>query len=744
MDFMNFPAKLNERRARSLATDSMPRRARQGRPLGGLAPLVVLVVALSVTALGTVFVSRVVTERDRVRFDDIVTASVRDLEERMQGYIDVLHAVAGLVALKPDLGSGEFAYFVGRLEPSKRYPDIQGIGWVPRVDARGKLELEAQHGPSFRVWPEGEREIYYPITVMAPQGSASPLGWDAATDPDQRATMLSAAATGDAVASGRTELPASDREGFLVYMPVYSGMPLPDTVRERELTLRGFVFSPFVTERLFGRLFEEARARQVTISVRDGRRLFYGPEGDETRRPMFETTRAVEVAGRTWTLAFATTPAFAQRSQQYLVPLVLIGGLLLSVLLTGITWSETRARSSAERATRELARSREALRQANVAKDEFLAMLGHELRNPIGALANTVRVMRLTAKGDPVLQRSLDIAARQVRHQTRLVDDLLDVSRMSTGKIRLQRQKLDLNEIVKSAASDAISRAREQRQTLALHPSAEPLAVEGDPVRLGQVVNNLLGNAIKYTPSGGRVDVFVEAQDGEAVVRVRDTGAGIDPQALGRVFELFAQDETTKQQAQGGLGIGLTLARQLIELHGGRIEATSEGRGRGSEFTIRLPRADGSPEPLEYEDSRVSVRVGLDERASAGITVLVIEDNDDARQMLCDLLGLLGHTVVAAADGQAGVDLAHQRRPDMALVDVGLPVMSGYEVARALRASPDTRGTLLVALTGYGQPEDRRRAFDAGFDEHLVKPLDMARLQELLARRSDDSRAGAG
>jgi signal transduction histidine kinase/CheY-like chemotaxis protein len=716
---------------------------RPSRPLSGLAPLVVLVVALSVTALGTVFVSRVVSERDRMRFEDGITSHIRDIEERAHTYIDALHAAGALVALKPNLSRADFRYFVERLEPSNRYPDIQGIGWVPRVDATARDDFiratRIEGDREFRIWPESEQSTHYPVLYLEPQVDAHQIGYDLGADAERRATLEVATAAGDATASGKVRLANGD-DGFVVFVPVYSGPALPDGIEERLRRVRGFVYSPFRARELFKNTFSE-RKNLIGVSVYDGEgaapeRLYYSDEqGERGRGSELEASRSVVIAGRTWTLLFAPTPQFSARSQSYLVPLVLLGGLLLSVLLTGITWSETRARAAAERATLELQQSREALRRANAAKDEFLAMLGHELRNPIGALANTVRVMRMTAPDDPVLQRSLDVAARQVRHQTRLVDDLLDVSRMSTGKIRLLTQKLDLHEVVKGAVTDAGPRAAEHGLELTFRRASGPLTVVGDPIRLGQVFTNLLNNAIKYTPAGGRIDVVVERDPaGErAAVKVRDTGSGIEPQALGRIFDLFAQAEITKERAQGGLGIGLTLARQLVELHGGRIEASSAGRGKGSEFCVRLPTVAGAPESLEYEDSRVSVRVGLDERRG-GLTILVVEDNADARQMLRELLSLLGHRVITAEDGASGVEQARANRPDVALVDLGLPVMNGYDVARSLRSSSETRSTYLVALTGYGQPEDRRRALESGFDEHLVKPLNLARLNELLER----------
>jgi signal transduction histidine kinase/CheY-like chemotaxis protein len=732
-------------------TSQTAARARRSRPLTGLAPLVVLVVALSVTALGTVFVERVVSERDRMRFDDGIAMHLRDIEQRAHTYIDALHAAAALVALKPNLSRDDFRYFVERLEPSHRYPDIQGIGWVPRVDATAKDDFvratQIEGRREFRIWPESNRSTHYPVLYLEPETDPHQVGYDLASDAERLATLEVAASVGVAVASGKLRL-ANGSDGFIVFMPVYSGPVVPSTVDERLRQLRGFAFSPFRARELFKSTFAN-RKHLIAVAVYDGEavaadRLYYDDQHEQRAAgSVLEARRRIAVAGRTWTLVFAPTKEFGARSQSHLVPFVLLGGLVLSLLLTGITWSETRARAAAERATHELQQSREALRRANAAKDEFLAMLGHELRNPIGALANTVRVMRMTAPDDPVLHRSLDVAARQVRHQTRLVDDLLDVSRMSTGKIRLQKQKLDLHEVVKSAVADARARVAEHGLELSFRRGSRPLTVVGDPVRLGQIFTNLLNNAIKYTPAGGRIEVAAEADPagGQATVRVRDTGSGIEPHALERIFDLFAQAENAKERAQGGLGIGLTLARQLVELHGGRIEARSAGRGKGSEFCVRLPTVGGSPEAVEYEDSRVSVRVGLEDGQPQALTILIVEDNADARHMLTDLLKLLGHRVVTAEDGAAGIAQAREHQPDVALVDLGLPVMNGYDVARTLRAGADTHSILLVALTGYGQPEDRRRALESGFDEHLVKPLNLSRLNQLLERGFSRSRS---
>jgi signal transduction histidine kinase/integral membrane sensor domain MASE1/ActR/RegA family two-component response regulator len=357
---------------------------------------------------------------------------------------------------------------------------------------------------------------------------------------------------------------------------------------------------------------------------------------------------------------------------------------------------------------------------ANRSKDRFLAMLSHELRNPLGAISNAVHVLERVGDA-PAARRAREIIGRQVQHLGRLVDDLLDVSRATTGKIILRREVVELAAIVDRAVAGLAAR---QPGAARVVVDARPVRVTGDAVRLEQVVTNLLENAAKYTPADGRVGVTVRMEDGAAMLVVEDSGVGIAPELLPHVFDLFVQADRSLDRAAGGLGIGLTLVRQIVELHGGTVEATSAGVGHGSRFTVRLPAtAAAASEP----PSRSAAQETATQR------ILVVEDNDDAREMLCQLVRLLGHEVHEATDGPAAVDGALRLKPDFTVVDIGLPGMDGYEVARRIRANTAGRGLKLVALTGYGRREDRERALGAGFDEHLVKPIDPARLAAMLS-----------
>jgi signal transduction histidine kinase/CheY-like chemotaxis protein len=372
----------------------------------------------------------------------------------------------------------------------------------------------------------------------------------------------------------------------------------------------------------------------------------------------------------------------------------------------------------------------EALRQADRRKDEFLAMLAHELRNPLAPMRNALEIIRLRGPERRLAVRaSWDMVERQVEHLSRLVDDLLDVARITRGKINLEKEPVALAEVVRRAVETSRPLIEGRRHRLEVRLPDEPLHVIGDLTRLAQVLLNLLNNAAKYTEEGGQITLTVEraaADPGAVVLRVRDTGVGIPPEVLPKVFDLFTQASRTLDRAQGGLGIGLTLVRRLVEMHGGSVRASSAGPGKGSEFVVRLPLFFG-PLPAPAHGN------GSGEHPAAGHRILVVDDNRDSASSLAVLLRLSGHEVVTAHDGAAALEKAEHFRPQLALLDIGLPGMDGYELARRLRQLPGLRQVRLAALTGYGSEEDRRRSRAAGFDHHLVKPVEREALLVLLA-----------
>jgi two-component system CheB/CheR fusion protein len=371
-------------------------------------------------------------------------------------------------------------------------------------------------------------------------------------------------------------------------------------------------------------------------------------------------------------------------------------------------------------------RSEQVLREANRQKDEFLAMLGHELRNPLAAVRNAVAV----ASVDPLRQaRALEIARRQTDQLGRLIDDLLDVARITQGRIALRKEPIDLHDVLQRAldhTKPAIE-ARTLHLDVALAP--EPARMNADPARLEQVFGNLLGNAAKYNEPGGSIRIQTALTNVEVVVTIHDTGVGIAPEVLPDIWSLFAQGDQSLERSEGGLGIGLTIAKQLVELHGGHVSAESAGIGKGSMFVVRLPTAALTTEPSAADAADVA---GDAVTATPASRVLVVEDNRDAAESLVMILEMLGHPVHVVYDGAAALDAARRYAPDLMLVDIGLPGIDGYEVARRVRRDPALARCILVALTGYGRNEDKRQARAAGFDRHVVKPVDLTALRALL------------
>jgi signal transduction histidine kinase len=405
-------------------------------------------------------------------------------------------------------------------------------------------------------------------------------------------------------------------------------------------------------------------------------------------------------------------------SSRELIGMALFGllGALLSVLADRLR----RARQLADSHAEELA-------QAHRRKDEFLAMLGHELRNPLAPLKNAAHILRLREAADEQARWAAEVIDRQVGQMSRLVDDLLDVSRITRGQVRLQKEVVELAAVIERAVEISRPLIEARRHELVESPPKGPAWLEADPVRLAQVIANLLNNAAKYTEERGRITLRAEREGAEVVLRVRDNGLGLAPDVLPHVFELFTQDRRTLDRSQGGLGIGLTLVKGLVEMHGGSVQALSEGPGKGSEFVVRLPaKVASGPDQGEDDDPVPSA-------PAVGSRVLIVDDNADSAESLAMLLAVRGHEVRTAPDGPAALDAAEEFRPEAVILDIGLPGMDGYEVARRLRGR-GLANAFLVAVTGYGADEDRLRAEEAGFDAHLVKPADPDTLERLLAR----------
>jgi signal transduction histidine kinase/ActR/RegA family two-component response regulator len=374
-------------------------------------------------------------------------------------------------------------------------------------------------------------------------------------------------------------------------------------------------------------------------------------------------------------------------------------------------------------------RAEDALKEADRSKNEFLATLAHELRNPLAPIRAAVKILQLKAKPTPESQSALEVIDRQTRQMTRLIDDLLDIARITSNKLELRRERIELGDVLNAAVETSKPLIEQRGHELILGPPAGPIYLDGDLVRLAQVVSNLLNNAAKYTERGGRIWLTVEEKDCNAMLTVRDTGMGITSEVLPRIFEMFTQADRAMSGSPGGLGIGLTLVRRLVQMHGGTITVRSDGRGKGSEFIIGLPMFE-DPSPAEVES--VTIQKALVEK-SAPLRILVVDDNQDSADSLGLLMELLGNEVRVVHDGQKAVDVAKEFQPRVVLLDIGLPTINGYEAARKIREQPWGKQAVMVAVTGWGEDVDRQRSKDAGFDHHLVKPVDLDALTALLA-----------
>jgi len=384
--------------------------------------------------------------------------------------------------------------------------------------------------------------------------------------------------------------------------------------------------------------------------------------------------------------------------------------------LVDLTQAEATLRAQSER-----------LRDSDRRKDEFLATLAHELRNPLAPIRNALQIIHLAGNNGPAVEQARLMMERQIGQMVRLIDDLLDVSRISRGKLELRRERVELASVIKSAMDTAQPLISAAGHELTLSVTPQAIYLDADPVRLAQIFSNLLNNAAKYMERGGHIWLTVTRGEREVIVTVRDAGIGIPADALPTIFDMFTQVDRSLEKSQGGLGIGLTLVRQLVAMHGGNVEARSEGQGKGAEFVVRLPMASVVPLRSSASDQ------GEQRACTGACRILVADDNRDAAESMSAVLRLMGNEVRTVNDGMRAVEEAAAFRPDIILLDIGMPRLNGYDAARRIRAEPWGKNIVVVALTGWGQEEDKRLAFEAGFDRHFTKPVDPADLERLIA-----------
>ena len=437
-----------------------------------------------------------------------------------------------------------------------------------------------------------------------------------------------------------------------------------------------------------------------------------------------------QAVGTVWVIAHDETRKFDAEDQRLLESLATFAAMAYQARVS--IAAQARANQDLQAEIAERQRAEEALRKADRRKSEFLAMLAHELRNPLAPIQNVVEILRRSGGDEQTVKPATEMMQRQVGQMTRLVDDLLDVSRISRGRIELRIESVELASIVRHAVEAVRPLCEKMDHELTVTLPPQPMYLNADPSRLAQVVGNLLNNACKFTETGGRIRLSVEREGKQALIRVQDTGIGIAAEQLPRIFEMFAQIDSSFERSRDGLGIGLTLVKSVVEMHDGTVEARSAGVGQGSEVIVRLPLLSAPLPPLPPEPS------GIKPVAAVPRRVLVVDDNRDSADSLAMLLQVTGHEVHIAHDGPEAVAEAATFQPHVILLDIGLPRLNGYEAARRIREQQRHKGLTLVALTGWGQDEDRRRSEEAGFDAHMIKPVDFGALTKLLAESRAD------
>jgi signal transduction histidine kinase/DNA-binding response OmpR family regulator len=696
--------------------------------------------------------------RDRTRATPIIflTAQTPSDELSMQGYklgaVDFLHK-----PIVPDILKSKVTVFV---ELHRKTIEIRRQGELLRdlekkehvralAEARRQWEAEA-----LRADMEQSRKIAEALAAknaeLAVQIKERERAEEAQKQLNQRLRLLSEAANRLLMGASAHDVLAALFEP----MAAHIGLDVYMSFMQRNgsgLELDGF---GGISEESARETAHEVCAITCDVAARERRRIVL-EELDQGDHEAHQVLR---------TLGFTTIACFPLLTQGRLVGTLFFASrrrprfeieelAVMQVCCDQLAIGADRARLLAE-----LEKRADQLAEADRRKDEFLAMLGHELRNPLAPMVTALQIMKMKGTDDPAVMKARRAMDRQLQHIVRLVDDLLDVSRINRGKIELKRGPVELEGVLEHALQTSRPLIEDHGHSLAVRAPQNGAMIDVDPTRLSQVISNLLNNAAKYTPRGGHVWLDVDVDGRDVAIKVRDDGIGVDGAMLGRIFDMFVQSPRGADRSLGGLGIGLTLVKRLVELHGGSVSADSLGKGQGAEFTVHLPGVlvveptdEDEDEKDEGHDHEPSVRqvppvfaLGSTRGATTSspptmtpLHILVVEDNSDIRDTLRDLLVMCGHQVDVAEDGERGLEMILEREPQVALIDIGLPGLDGYRVARALKDRlKNGRKTRLIALTGYGQPDDRRRALDAGFDAHLVKPVDLEHLSQVLREHS--------
>jgi signal transduction histidine kinase/CheY-like chemotaxis protein len=701
---------------------------------------VLLIGGLTLTGLVSAVLGFTAVQRDRERFEADAQAVQDDITYRVETSIALLRGVAGLFASHgSEVTVASFRAYMARIALREQYSGILGIGYSRRVavDERGAFEREmrAQGHPDFRIWPAHERAELHTIIYLEPldERNRAAIGYDMFTNEVRRAAMERARDQGAASASGAVELVQEIHErkqpGFLIYLPVYRGGAIPGSVDERRAQLLGFAYAPIRAGDFLSSAFLPDAVPELSVAVYHGsgsqpQSLLYEHVAPAApARPRFSSRSTIDVAGEPWTFVYRSRSTLAQSLAMPL--LVAAGGGVLVLLLALLLWREQRSHATVEKALERERAARSQAERANVMKDQFLATLSHELRTPLNAIVGWAEVLRRGNLSREDVRSAIEVVDRNAKAQARLIDDLLDMNRIISGKLRISFQPVDPAAELRHALSTVAPMAQTKGVRLETQVAPSPLTVLGDAARLQQVIWNLLSNAIKFTPSGGEVKVSIERAGSRMRLTVADNGEGIEPEALERIFDRFAQVDGSITRRHGGLGLGLSIVRELVDLQGGTVRAHSAGMGRGASFVVELPLM--SLRRREGEQREAPVKASLE-----GLKVLVVDDAPDARELVRLVLTQRHAEVRCAASGAEALKELADFLPDVVLSDIGMAGMDGYELMRRIRSLPAAKGgsVAAAALTAYAREHDRLDALRAGYQTHLVKPV---RPEELVA-----------
>lgn len=725
-------------------------------------PFFVLFFSLFLTGLAAYFIEQAAWARDRLQFEAATGHVQISIQEQIGTYTALVRGAAGLFVASEEVSHDEFRNYVERLRINELYPGIQGIGFAKRVDsaerdAVTKFMREKQGVSNFQMTPDDSREIYFPIVYLQPEDrrNLKAIGFDMFSEPIRRAAMERSRDAGTACISGRVilvqEIDEQKQAGFLIYAPVFDTPRPPDSVEERRNRLKGFVYSPFRAGDLFGNIIHNTELEQLNILIYDGENalpenLLY--DSADLRNESIQQfpgnkplTKTIEVLGRKWRLDFFERISSEQKLSGRLMPFVLMSGLLVSFLLFVITRSQINALTVAENAVGERQKllqseqdARHKAEEANRLKDEFLATVSHELRTPLNAILGWSVMLRKRLLGPDDAEHALETIERNARAQGKIIDDLLDVSRIITGRLRLEIEPVNLVGVIEEAREGIRPAATAKGITLETSVAPDAALIFGDSSRIQQIIWNLLSNAVKFTPAGGHIGVTVEAVGQNVEIKIKDTGEGIAPEFLPYVFDRFRQQDSATTRRHSGLGLGLSIVKQLAEMHGGNVKVYSEGSGRGSTFTVTLPQERIVPPDLNGAPE-MSGQIGTNggkalnkNQPLKNLRILLVEDVEDSRELMQLMLEQQGAEVMTAESVREAVQKLSNNSFDVLVSDIGMPGEDGYELIGKVRAAATENGNSRVpaiAITGFAREEDRSRAIAEGFDDHIAKPIDI-------------------